>query len=314
MTICAAAFSAKSKAIVMVADQAITHGIERPIISDIGVKKILPIGKTGWHALMAGDPSFAQEVIGAVSDAIADETKPHHAAYPGTLKAMMGCVKACYKSIRRQWVIDRFISPRFLDEKDPYSNLPDEYKEALAATIADFSISCSLLICGFDGKGMPHVFSVVWPGVAASHDTPSFHAIGIGRDLALGQLYQYETTESQDLDETMYELFDAKATAEMNPNVGYLWDCCILVPNREPVDITQKVRAALEHLLAEATASPYHPKFGSDFAKVPEWKKTIKEFADSILQPASVSPTVKARRKQTTQRPKSKPRTSADQP
>ncbi|HEY1903150.1 MAG TPA: hypothetical protein VGG56_11990 [Terracidiphilus sp.] len=309
MTICVAAMAAKRKAIVMVADKAITFGKERPMQADLGIDKMLSIGKTGWQAMVAGDASFAQEVVDAAVAEITNEGKPQNAGIPHSLTAMMRCMKDACKKVRRQWVIDRFIAPRLFNETDPFAGLPDEYVIELSGSIAQYQINCSLLVCGFDSDKKPHIFSVLSPGLAISHDIPGFHAVGIGRDIALGQLYQYETKDSQRLDETMYELFDAKATAELIQGVGYLWDCSVLIPDLpEPVKMTTKVRDALEGILREATCSPYVPSFGSQFDKIPEWKETVRIFADDLLGiPHQPIKPAKRRPKSTPQKSKSRP-------
>lgn len=67
MTVCIAAFAAKSKAIVLVADKALTYagGMQ----SDTSVRKILPLRLGTWHALVAGNAGFATEVIQHTSKA-----------------------------------------------------------------------------------------------------------------------------------------------------------------------------------------------------------------------------------------------------
>jgi len=288
MTVCIAAIAAKSKAIVMVADKAITYG-EQSFQADMGIKKIVPVGKTGWYALIGGNPSFAQEVIDAtVADIVTvDPKKTHHSAYPGVLKDMMLCMKDAYKAVRRQWVADRYLAPRMLDEKNPFAGLPDEYKVDLMALMADFKITCSLLVCGFDGQMIPHIFSVVSPGIASCHDIPGFHAVGIGRDAAIGELYQFETEADDPLDAALYEVFYAKATAEIVQGVGYGWDCSILTSDHDPIEINKMAREAVENLLSESTTSPYRSDWGKKFNKFDGWKKTIREFTDNALKPPS---------------------------
>jgi hypothetical protein len=149
--------------------------------------------------------------------------------------------------------------------------------------MAEFKVSCSLLVCGFDGRKIPHIFSVVSPGIAASHDIPGFHAVGVGRDVAIGELYHFETQAKEALDIALYELFDAKAQAELIQGVGYEWDCSVITADKEPVEMTAAARKAVEGIFEEVTASPYHPRWASKFKKIPEWKKTLKEFSDSVL-------------------------------
>lgn len=300
MTVCVASIAAKRKAIVMVADKAITFGKERPLQADLGIEKMLPIGKTGWQALVAGDASFAQEVVDAAVEQIAGESTSKEVKIPDSTKTMMRCMKDACKKVRRQWAMDRFIAPRLFNETDPFAGLPDEYVIELSGAIAQYEINCSLLVCGFDSDRKPHIFSVLSPGLAISHDIPGFHAVGIGRDIALGQLYQYETKETERLDQVMYELFDAKATAELVQGVGYLWDCSVLIPDLpEPVKMTIRVRDALEGILREATCSPYSPGFGSSFHRIDEWKETVRKFADDLLGLPHRNPPPKRRRKLT---------------
>lgn len=297
MTVCIAAIAAKSKAVVMIADKAITYGHERPMQADVGIKKILPVGKTGWHALVGGDPSFAQEVIDTALEQIVNpEAKGLH--IPGKARTMMHCMRDAYKEVRKQLVTDGVLAPSLLDETKIQS-LPDEYAVAIYGALADFKTNCSLLVCGFDLEKVPHIFSVVSPGIAINHDIPGFHAVGIGRDIAIGELYQFETEKEESLDTALYEVFDAKANAELIQGVGYEWDCSVLVADQQPVEITKSARKAVEGLFEEATASPYHPKWGSDFKRIPGWKKDLKTFTDGVLRPKK--PTAKKTKKRAKQ-------------
>ncbi|HUO17900.1 MAG TPA: hypothetical protein VMX38_23185 [Verrucomicrobiae bacterium] len=304
MTVCVAAIAAKSKAIVMIADKAITYGTERPMLADVGIKKILPIGETGWHALIAGDPSFAKEVIDRCVEDISDKGKPQNAAFPATARSMMHCLRDAYKAVRGQVVSDKVLSPLLLTE-DKLSTLPESLQIQMYENMSEVKITCSLLVCGFDLKGVPHIFSINSPGIAANHDIPGFHAVGIGRDVAIGEFYRFETEVDESLEAALYEAFDAKATAELILGVGYEWDCSVLVADKEPKEITTAARKAMEGILEEASASPYHPKWGEHFDKVPQWKETLKVFADGIIKPS-----VKRRKpspKSKSQRSKPKP-------
>jgi hypothetical protein len=146
----------------------------------------------------------------------------------------MHCMRDAYKDVRKQLVTDGVLAPSLLDETKLQS-LPDEYAVAIYGALADFKVNCSLLVCGFDLDRVPHIFSVVSPGIAINHDIPGFHAVGIGRDIAIGELYQFETESEESLDTALYEVFDAKANAELIQRVGYEWDCSVLVADQQPV-------------------------------------------------------------------------------
>src|SRR5208337_3109416 len=65
MTVCIAAFAAKSKAIVLVSDKMLTYGDYNAIQmqSDTGVRKLLHLGDSGWEVQFAGDGAFAEKVV-----------------------------------------------------------------------------------------------------------------------------------------------------------------------------------------------------------------------------------------------------------
>lgn len=293
MTVCVAAIAAKSKAIVMIADKAITYGTERPMQADVGIKKMLPIGGTGWHALIGGDPSFAREVIDTALENIkGTKTTLQNTTIPSTARGMMHCIRDAYQKVRKQMASDLILAPCLLNETT-LNSVPEQYAIELRGEMAALKVQCSLLVCGFDLSGQPHIFSVSPPGLATNHDIPGFHAVGIGRDMAIGRLYSFETESEESLDNALYEVFDAKATAELIQGVGYEWDCSVLIANGKPREISKSARRAVEGLFEEATASPYHAKWGSKFKKIPEWKKTLKDFTDNILKPRSNPPRAK---------------------
>ena len=92
MTVCVTALANEGKAIVLVADKALTFGdnIYRPAVQGEmgGVEKYIPIGESGWSALIAGDPTAASNVIRAV-EAKLDNNPDISKSYP----LMMDCVK-----------------------------------------------------------------------------------------------------------------------------------------------------------------------------------------------------------------------------
>ena len=78
MTVCIGALAAKSKAIVMVADKAITYTSHSSALLQwdvTGLCKILPIGASSWHVLIGGDPIFALQVIHACEASLLDKPR-----------------------------------------------------------------------------------------------------------------------------------------------------------------------------------------------------------------------------------------------
>ncbi|SRR5216683_31020 len=121
MTVCLASFAEKGNAIVMVTDKAVTYGEDEdssssgPMQYDTGVKKVKRIGDTFWYALLAGEPTFALDVVDGAQQIILQNPD-----LPNSLMGMMSCLKASYKKRREALVSDRVLAPRLLT-KEPRS-------------------------------------------------------------------------------------------------------------------------------------------------------------------------------------------------
>jgi hypothetical protein len=63
MTVCVAAIAAESRAIVMIADKAITLG---DMVSDTSICKVSRIGDFPWYAMIAGYIGTADEILEGV--------------------------------------------------------------------------------------------------------------------------------------------------------------------------------------------------------------------------------------------------------
>jgi len=296
MTVCVAGIAARSRAIVTVSDKAITYGTEYHIQADAKIKKVLPIGGTGWHAMIGGDPSFSIEIIQVcvdrINNPVSPETAVGNAAKAGTMTGMMALMKESYQLVRKRAVSDRLLSPALLDENTIFRRsaellpLPDEYIDRIIVAASDYNAKCSLLVCGFDSLGAPHIFSVVNPGIAINHDIPGFHAIGIGKDIAIARLYAYEVSTDWNLDSMMYVLFDAKAEAELIESVGYEYDLNIILgKDSKPTEVRNgDVRRSIENLYSESNRSPLRKNFGRHLRKYPRWRRIIKEYAESLFK------------------------------
>src|ERR1035437_465271 len=254
MTVCIGALAAKSKAIVMVADKAITYTSYSSALLQwdvTGLCKILPIGASSWHVLMGGDPIFALQVIHACETSLLDN--PGEA---GNVWSMMDCVAAGDASAREKRVEEAVLRPRLLD-KDALvrrdaalAPLDQRLADSVADAVGQFQIDCDLLVCGFDDQREPHLFLVGEPGLSNPYDLQGFHAIGIGTDIALGRLLWLEVDQNDPLEEVLYDAFDAKASAEIISGVGYEWDAKVLVADQPIVSVPDRIKDVIDKLLS----------------------------------------------------------------
>lgn len=298
MTVCIASFAAKSKAIVMVSDKSVTYGGKDsiPLVSDTEAQKFLRIGETFWYTLTAGDPSFAFSVVKAAEKTL---TKRPEWKVADSVEGMMQCLKLAYQKTRETAVVDTILKPRMLSKNlvvaRPTTMQPITEDVFLAVTTLakDFKPDTSLLVCGFDAKREPHIFSVVNPGKCNLHDTSGFFAVGIGATTAISRLLILEAQKVDRLELVLYQDFDAKVHAEIVEDVGYNWDAEVLIPGRPAIQVPPKIIRLIEGVYADFPQTPLvEAKNTVRVAKLTSEKRnrtrmeTLTKFVDSILDKA----------------------------
>ena len=178
MTVCIGALAAKSKAIVLVADKAITYTSHSSALLQwdvTGLCKIVQIGTSCWYVMLGGDPTFALQVIKTCETDCADNLE-----VTGCVWKMMDCLAGAYASVRKQRIEESILRPRFLTvddliRRDP--NLPPldpTLLQTVNTAVDQFCIDCDLLVCGFDNQKEPHVFLVREPGTSFPYDLEGF--------------------------------------------------------------------------------------------------------------------------------------------
>lgn len=318
MTVCIASIAAKSKAIVMVSDKAVAYGGNSlvPMVADTGARKFLRIGNTFWYALIAGDPSFAFQVIKTTEKTLLRRSDCN---FSDTVDGMMHCLRSSYQKSREAAVEDRILRPRLLSKNlvvarpTTVQPLGEEITLAVMTLAKEFKTDSSLLVCGFDANRAPHIFSVTNPGKCDLHDITGFYAVGIGATTAIARLLILEAREEDRLELALYQSFDAKVNAEIVEDVGFNWDVEVLVPGRTAIKVPDKIARVIEKAYNDLPLTPL--TFGSDkhFKKVAagltikrEAAKKLSDFAKDVLekgQPMKPSP----RRKSSPKKSKSKP-------
>ncbi len=290
MTVCVSSFTERSKAIVAVADKAVTLGASAPIQTDTGIKKMLPVGNSGWYALVAGSPSFATAVIEKTKFLMVQD---RYRDCKLSATAMMLCMRDAYKQCREDLTETAILSP-YLLTKDTWASRPTtmhplnaKVSDAVQDKLEEFSAKTSLLVFGFSRDGArakPHLFSVIDPGVGLNHDLTGSHAVGIGRLAAIGQMAFWEVDRNDPLDRSLYEVFHAKATAELVQGVGFSWDAWVAFPNMIPINVNENIRKLLDRAFSYQAASPYEKdKFGKREAPPKNWQKKVKKYTDGLL-------------------------------
>ena len=293
MTICAAAFAEKSKAIVAVTDKAITYGSQLAIQSDTTIKKVISIGQSGWHVLLAGNPSFATAVVRKAERLMT--TKEFKSCATSEV-SMMSCMEHaftnCWEALAEKVVLQPSLLTTDLWRKRGrgLQPLPKEVVEKVNARFEKFGVRTTLLVIGFDYKkiSMPHIFTIGGTGQGSSHDLMGFNAVGIGQHTAMGRMMFLEVDRDNPLDRNLYDVFDSKANAEMTQGVGYASDIYVLVRGRrELVEVRRDIKELMDDTFTWEINSPFErlnpDKKERPKRPDPKWMKKIQSYASEIL-------------------------------
>ena len=284
MTVCVAAFAEKSKAIVCIADRAITYpSYGSPVQSDSGMKKIMDVGDTRWVALFSGDSSFAQQVVANL--ATKAKAKGEGAS---DFDWMEPNAELAYQECYEQFVEDQVLRPfllkreTFISRSKDLQPLDSQIVSSVNTKLAEFEFSCQLMFCGFDSNG-PHIFTVVEPGAAQWNDLEGYNAIGIGREAATSRIAFLEIKSEDSLPSVFYDLFDAKVASEIIQGVGLEWDGRILVNGKSPIEIQEKAKKLIDQMWMVHNRGPYYPEMDEDDIPPQTYRAKMKKFCDEWL-------------------------------
>ena len=276
MTICVAAIAKDYKAIVCVADKALSY--QDQIQWDSDVSKMIQINPSGTLLMFSGDESPISKVMAALY------AKGKELWY----KQRSEIVKVCedeYKGVMDAMIEAKFLTPRLLKRADYTTALTgtaiNSCMEGLAEEVANFELQCDLLVCGFDMHGVPFILDIKSPGIATDMTMTGFQAIGSAWEKAVARLLFSEHKRTHSIERALYDAFDAKAFAEMSQGVGYEWDATVILPHNGFHQVPEDIKKLIERVWAKANRSPfekYDPKEDKK-APPPNWRKMLSDFS-----------------------------------
>ena len=172
-----------------------------------------------WVMLYAGDPNYVYSILDR-SRMLRDRAPE---ANRDLLSEMERVVKTAYQDELRKQINDRFLSRYGIDmdefRRKGRGQLGDLFGK-LNDQILPFSLKTSLLVCGVEPNGSPHLFSVNNPGgPVVLHDPLGHWAIGTGATMALASLAG-RSLHMTSLPDLIYRLCEAKFAAETARGVG----------------------------------------------------------------------------------------------
>jgi hypothetical protein len=295
MTVCVAALASyaeerKRSAIVCAADKMVSYS--DIITGETDSSKIIKLNPSGMLCMTSGNEEGISKFIASL---LATEE------FGKTAKEV---AKECEKQYREcvdELVLSKFLSPRQLSKEQYVEGISgasiNEYMKSLADEVTAYNMSCDVLICGYEENGTPLIISISHPGVAVDMARTGYHAVGSGWDHAIGSLVWQDHKRKDSLPNTMYDVLDAKISAEIGPYVGYDCDMAIIVFSEGSAkrhEVPEEITELLDTLWSDHNRTPFEKIEKDDKLPPRNWRKKLNDYAESIL-PGSSKPVGKAK-------------------
>jgi 20S proteasome alpha/beta subunit len=287
MTIAIGALAKDSTAIICAADKSVSFA--EKITWDANATKILLVDNDRLIVMMSGDEGSVQRVVGKLCEKINSYERE---------KFRVACEDA-YREAMAELIDRDVLHPRLLTRADFNRTISarqiNEYMQTVASAVESYEFPCELLLCGFYDSGQPFVGQLRSPGVLTDMSRIGFYSIGAAWESAVNRMLWSDSKRTHDLSRVLYDVFDAKANAEMVPSVGYDWDAAIMTAGSRAKLLPPDTKDLLEKAWAKYNRSPFEkrdPK--TDIASPPRgWKMLVETelIRLTTATPSCASPT-----------------------
>jgi hypothetical protein len=281
LTVCISALAAEGKAIVCMADKALSYG--DTIQWDSDSSKMFELRSGGLVIMFSGSETPTSRILGKVIAREADLGED-----VATTKRIL---EEEYQNAVQEIVEALFLKPRLITREEYIQaisgNKINSFFESIAKEIKTYQPDCSLIISGFDkqeNQEKPFILTIDPPGIVTDMTITGFHSIGSGWEKSVSKLLFSEFSRKDPLHSVIYDLFDAKAFAEMSVGVGVDWDTRIITGHENGVLVPDKIDGLVERGWMEQEHHPFAVEPLSDDERPPKkWKSTLRSYAASIV-------------------------------
>lgn len=164
----------------------------------------------------------------------------------------------------------------------------NSFIESIAKETKNYEPDSALIASGFDESGRPFILYLGSPGVVTDMTITGFHSIGSGWEKSVPKLLFSEFSRKDPLHTVMYDLFDAKAFAEMSVGVGVDWETRIITGHQSGVEVPDEIDGLIERGWVE---HEHHPFAEGKIEEPPpkHWKSKLRSYAASTVTPPQKS-------------------------
>jgi len=182
MTVCISALAEQARAIVCVADRALTYG--QAIQWESDSSKMFSLRKGGMVIMFAGEEEPISRILGKV---IAKEEE-----LGKDVAITRRILESEYQEAVQELVEAKFLTPRLLTREQYIKAISgtdiNATMQSVATEISMYSPDASLIVSGFDEKGAAFILAVDPPGVVTDMTITGFHSIGTGSEKSVSKL------------------------------------------------------------------------------------------------------------------------------
>ena len=278
MTVCISALAAQERAIVCMADKALTYGAL--IQWDSDSSKMFSLRSGGLVIMFSGSEEPTSRILGKV---IARE-----AELGNDIAATKGMLESEYQAAVQEIVEAKYLTPQLMT-RDEYvkaisGKTINSFIGSIAREVQCYTPDASLIVSGFDEHEKPFILSVDAPGIVTDMTVTGFHSIGSGWEKSISKLLFSDFSRKDPLYTVMYDIFDAKAFAEMAAGVGADWDTRIITAHDRGILVPENIDGLIEKGWMEQEHHPFAISPLSEDERPPaRWKAMLRSYANSIV-------------------------------
>jgi 20S proteasome alpha/beta subunit len=175
--------------------------------------------------VFSGNTADGEEIISATRPLLTDEIK-------SSVARIAEVVKDSYAKHKQKRAEELILKPLLGADFPQFQSLvaqspASQILQQVIGALMQHNLNTDVLVAGLDDTGA-HIFAITHPGQLQPLATTGFGAIGSGGLHAGVRMSLAQHTQSANLVETIYNVYEAKRASEVAPGVGKLTDIAVI--------------------------------------------------------------------------------------
>jgi 20S proteasome alpha/beta subunit len=225
MTVGIGAICEDGKSAVVAADKMVTFGSPMNLQTEPPTLKKITELTERVLLVFSGNTADGEEIISATRPKLTEEIK-------SSVARIAEIVKESYAQHKQRRAEETILKPLLGADFARFQTLVAESPASqilaqILGALMQHNLNTDVLVAGMDDSGA-HIFAVTHPGQLQPLATTGFGAVGSGGLHAGVRMSLAQHTQSASLEETVYNVYEAKRASEVAPGVGKLTDMAII--------------------------------------------------------------------------------------